>query len=50
MTRPQPTQGEIEARLEAMQALITAPFVIFIIVIIISAVLITAAIERSNRS
>lgn len=45
-----PTEGEWQARLDALQALITAPFVIFIIVIIISAVLVTAAIERSNRS
>lgn len=41
---------EIEARLEAMKALIAAPFVIFIIVIIISAVLFAATIERKDRS
>lgn len=42
--------AEWQQRLDALQALITAPFVIFIIVIIISAVLVTAAIERSHRS
>lgn len=45
-----PSESEIEARLAAMEALITAPFVITLIVLFISAVLITAAIERSHRS
>lgn len=42
--------AEWQQRLDALQALFTAPFVIFIIVIVISAALVTAAIERSNRS
>lgn len=45
-----PTEAEWQARLEAMEALITAPFVIFIIVTIVVAILVTAAIERAHRS
>lgn len=43
-------EEELQQRIDALQALVTAPFIITVFVIIVVAILVTAAIERSNRS
>lgn len=48
MNRP-PTEAEWQARLEALEALVTAPFVIVLIVLITVAILYTAYYERITR-
>lgn len=43
-------EEELSARIHALQALVTAPFIIFIVVLIVSTLAILAYIERTTRS